>query len=201
MTDDSRGQTPPVGGQEPQTDPQGAAGVPGQEPERFDAEYVRKLRGEAGEYRKRLRELEARVKASDDAQLSEVERLRKALAEREQQDTIHKRQRQESSLRLAALSAAMRLNMIDGDIAYKLLDLAAVEFGESDEPKNVDVLLRDLVKSHPYLVRQPAAPAVTATNPQRGGGPPLTRDDIRKMSPEQINERWDEVKRALAAGR
>jgi hypothetical protein len=36
------------------------------------------------------------------------------------------------------------------------------------------------------------------TNPASGRGATLTADDIRKMSPDEINARWDEVSRAVA---
>ena len=77
------------GGQEPQNQQQTAAAgaQPGQEPaaEQFDAEYVRKLRAEAAEYRKRLRELEQKAQEQENAKLSETERLQKRLAELERQ--------------------------------------------------------------------------------------------------------------------
>ncbi len=92
MTDDITGQAPNVSDQESQTDQQGAAGAQGQEPERFDAEYVKKLRAEAAEYRKRLRELEQTVKQHEESKLSETEKLQKRLAEmeREQADVSGK---------------------------------------------------------------------------------------------------------------
>lgn len=55
--------------------------------ETFDAEYVRKLRAEAADYRKRLRELEGRVKAEEETRMPEQERLQKRTKELEQQVT------------------------------------------------------------------------------------------------------------------
>lgn len=59
----------PVEGQEPTTvtDPAG-------EPKVFDADYVRKLRGEAAAHRKEAQEAKARVDEFENAQRSELER-------------------------------------------------------------------------------------------------------------------------------
>lgn len=134
------------------------------EEERFDAEYVKGLRREAAEYRKRLRELETKVKADEDAKLTETERLQNKVAEYERLQADHERERQEWALRRAVDTAAAKLGIIDADAAYKLLDLAELEFAESGAPKNLDKVLANLVKARPYLV---AAPNVSTTNPAR----------------------------------
>lgn len=136
------------GGQEPQNQQQTAAAgaQPGQEPaaEQFDAEYVRKLRAEAAEYRKRLRELE-----------------------REQ--AAYQRERQERTLKYETMLAASRLGIVDPEVAYKLLDLAGIEFDEDGTPRNIEAALKELLKAKPYLAAQPAASSGSPTNPARTG--------------------------------
>lgn len=167
MADDTMGQVPNDSGQEPQTDQQGAAGAQGQEPERFDAEYVKQLRREAAEYRKKLRDLEQTVKQHEEAKLSESERLQKRLAELEREQANYQRERQERTLKYETMLAASRLGIVDPDAAYRLLDVASIEFAEDGTPKNLEAVLKELVKAKPYLVVQPNSGS--PTNPARTG--------------------------------
>lgn len=203
MPDDvTRGQEPSDGGQEPQNDQSPAGGGDGQTPEheKFDAEYVKKLRAEAADYRRRLRELESTVKQHEDAKLSDMEKLQKRSAQLERQLAEYERERQERTVRYEVMLAAGKLGIIDPEAAYRLLDLAALEYDEEGTPSNLEAALKSLVKSKPYLVAQPAGGG-SPTNPSRGGNAVLTREDIEKMSPEEINRRWDEISRVLSLGR
>lgn len=190
----SLGQVPEASGQEPQDVqvPQGGE-TPGQEPERFDAEYIRKLRAEAAEYRKKLRELEAVVKQNQEAKLSEAERLQKRLAELEHEREEWARERQERTLRYETMLTAQKLGIVDPDAAWRLLDLKQIEFDEDGQPQNVEKVLRDLIRARPYLAGGPSA---SPTNPARSASR-LTLEEIRRMTPEEINRRWDEVREVL----
>lgn len=161
------------GGQEPQNQPQTAAAgaQPGQEPaaEQFDAEYVRKLRAEAAEYRKRLRELEQKAQEQENAKLSETERLQKRLAELEREQAAYQRERQERTLKYETMLAASKLGIVDPEAAYKLLDLTRIEFDEDGTPRNIEAALKELLKAKPYLAAQPAAISGSPTNPARTG--------------------------------
>lgn len=161
------------GGQEPQNQQQTAAAgaQPGQEPaaEQFDAEYVRKLRAEAAEYRKRLRELEQKAQEQENAKLSETERLQKRLAELEREQAAYQRERQERTLKYETMLAASRLGIVDPDAAYRLLDVASIEFAEDGTPRNIEAALKELLKAKPYLAAQPAAISGSPTNPARTG--------------------------------
>lgn len=95
---------------------EGAAQAVAQEPEpqagegqQFDAEYVRKLRAEAADYRKRLRELESKVKAEEEAKMTEQERLQKRLAELERQTTEYQNTMQARTLEYEVKLHAARL--------------------------------------------------------------------------------------------
>lgn len=157
----------------------------------FDADYVRKLRAEAAEYRRKLRELEAKVKADEEAKMSEQERLQKRLAELEQQASQYQRAVQARTLEYEVKLQAARLGIVDPEAAYRLIDLAAIEYDEDGRPKNAEKALKALISARPWLV---ASGTSSPTNPPRGG---LTLDDVRRMSPAEINQRWEEVKRVL----
>lgn len=200
MTEHVEGQEPNEDGQEPTQDV-GPVEKDGQEPtkERFDAEYVRKLRAEAAEYRKRLRDLEQAVKKHEEAKLSETERLQRRLAELEAERATWQREVQERVLRYETMLAAGRLGVVDPEAAYRLLDLSLLEYDDDGRPTNLEAALRALLKDKPYLVGQPHGPSGSPTNPGRPRTS-LTLEDVKRMSPDEINRRWDEVQRVLSSG-
>jgi len=133
------------------------------EEERFDAEYVRKLRAEAADYRKRLRELEGKVRAEEEAKMTEQERLQKRLVELEHQVTEYQQTVQGRTLEYEVKLHAARLGVVDPDAAYRLLDTREIEFGEDGKPANVEKVLRALIAAKPYLAG--GGGQVSPTNP------------------------------------
>ncbi|NOZ27971.1 MAG: hypothetical protein GXP39_07965 [Chloroflexi bacterium] len=172
----------------------------GQEPEAqtFDAEYVRKLRAEAAQYRKRLRELERTLEEKEEAELSEQERLQRRVAEYEARLAELERERQERTLQYEVKLRASQMGIVDPDAAWRLLDLASIEFDEDGTPLNVDQALQELVKAKPYLRGQPAAAGVSPTNPPRRQQV-FTRSQLR--DPKFYAEHKDEIMQALREGR
>jgi hypothetical protein len=146
----------------PETPPAEAppAGEPPSADERISLDEARKLRQEAHSLRQRLAAAEKKVTEHEDAKLSEQDRLQKRAAELEA--AVQQAQAAERTLRtrLAVERAAHGLRFVDVADAYALLDQGAIEYGEDGEPKNVDTLLKALVKAKPYLAQpeQPAAP-------------------------------------------
>jgi deoxyribodipyrimidine photolyase len=135
--------------------------------EAISLDEARKLRQEAHSLRQRLAAAEKKVTEHEDAKLSEQDRLQKRATELEA--AVQQAQAAERTLRtrLAVERAAHGLRFVDVADAYALLDAGAIEYGEDGEPKNVDTLLKALVKAKPYLAQpeQPAAP--TAPEYQR----------------------------------
>jgi hypothetical protein len=186
----------PIEGQEPEGEGQDPKSE-GQEPERFDAEYVKKLRAEAAQYRRRLRELETNLKAREEAELSEQERLRRRLAEAEARLFDLERERQERILQYEVKLQAAQLGIVDPDAAWRLLDLANIEFNEDGTPRGVKQALQELLKAKPYLRGGQAIP-MSPTNPQRQPNV-FTRSQLR--DPRFYAEHREEIMRALAEGR
>jgi hypothetical protein len=119
--------------------------------ERFDTEYVKKLRAEAAESRRKLRDLEGKVKADEEAKLTEQERLQKRLAELERKETEYQMALQARTLEYEVKLCAARLGVVDYDAAYRLLDLKQVEFDDDGKPTNVEKVLKELITKKPYL--------------------------------------------------
>jgi hypothetical protein len=159
---------PTPAGQEPETpnDP------PGETPEEeaFDKERalntIRTLRAAEKASKAQARELEqlkTKVAEHEQAQLSAAEK-----AELRAQDAERKAQAAEAKAKAISLRASVerhahRLNVIDDDAAYRLLDLAAVEYDEAGEPQNVEALMKALVKDRPSLVAAEQKNGIPAT--------------------------------------
>jgi hypothetical protein len=167
-----------------------------QEPKTFDTEYVKKLRAEAARYRKERNELEAKVKAFEQERMTKEEQAAQKLKELEEREKALTERMRSSNLRAAIMTAgAGKLASVDA--AMKLLDANTIEFDEDNNPVGVEAAVAKLLKEYPFLgVQMP--PSGDKTNPERGGRNALTLDDIKRMSPSEINARWEEVSAVMS---
>ena len=200
---------PGAEGQNEQTEPAGTgqagAETAHQEEKVFDAQYVSKLRDEAAKYRTRLREaeqrlatLEAAAKKSQEqpGDADEMAALRKKMEELRQEEARWNTERRDYELRFAVATAAPK-RALDAQLAVRLLDKEAVEFDDAGKPVNIEALLDELIEQYPYLAVHRGGAGTT--NPAKpGNGAKLTREAIERMSPEEINRRWDEVSAVLS---
>lgn len=204
-------QTPPADPQagDAGNEPQPQAGTTSTEPQAGDShnepislEEAKKLRSEANSLRQRLRNAEARAKEFDDfkaqqetAKLTETERWQKQATELQSKydsDTVALTER---IVRYEVERQAAKLGIIDPDAAAQLIDWDTLEYDEDGTPKNADTLLKDLLKSKPYLAGKIAQTAGGATNPGRASAntAQLSWDIITKMTPEQYEARRAEI--------
>lgn len=186
------GQEPTPAGQEPtgnNTAP--SVKVDGQEPETFSRDYVQQLRKEAAQWRKEAQEAKTKVQTFEQQQMSEAERLQATAKQAQEQAQAARQELQQARAEVAIARAAANL----GVDPRKLAKLITVEFDEAGQPVGVDQAAAAVLNEWPEL--KPVA-TPSATNPQRAAK--LTLADVKKMSPAEINERWDEVKAAMAAG-
>jgi small-conductance mechanosensitive channel len=170
------------------------------EQERFDAEYVRKLRSEAAEYRNRLRELEGKVKAEEEAKMTEQEKLQRRLAELERKEAEYQQVLQARTLEYEVKLQASKLGVVDPDAAYRLLDVKQIEFDDDGKPTNLEKVLKDLVAKKPYLVSSGGVPS--PTNPAQGrisGQQVFTRSQLR--DPKFFATNRDAIMQAMREGR
>jgi hypothetical protein len=148
---------------------------------------IRKLRENEKATKAQLKELDdlrAKVKAAEDKDKTEAERLAGANKETADKLTAAEQRAQDLAIRLSVERAARKLGFIDEDDAYRLIDRKAVELDDDGEPTNVDALLTALAKSKPHLVKAdgdekkpPAAQKGTPTTPKPNGKAP-TRDEL-----------------------
>lgn len=153
---------------------------------------------------KRLAELEAAEQQRADAALSEKERYDKKIAELQAQVAEQTRQTQERVIRSDIRSAADKLG-VKPELAYRLLDYAAITFNDDGDPTNIsDLLKATLQEMAPELLapsatgamngntgqqqRSSTVPQTGATNPPRGSqlvganGKVYDRNEIPKLN-------------------
>lgn len=156
-----------------------------QEPvETFDRDYVEKLRKENATYRTKAKQAqEAAEKARIEAErqkLDEVERLKaeKADAEKAAQEARAEAARARHLIALAG-------KVVDPEDALAIAERAGLV---TEDGVDVEALL----KAKPYLA-PPTQAGVTIPGARNAKRPALTLEDINKMTPEQVNERWDDI--------
>lgn len=193
MSETITGQEPTPGGQV-SPDLNTAAGKENsQEPSTFSADYVKELRAEAAKNRKEAQEAKAKIAAFETQQMSEAEKLQAAAKSAQEQAQAARLELQQARAEVAIARAAQAA----GVNPAKLAKLVKVDFDEAGQPVGVEKAVADVLAEWPEL--KPSATVTSgAMNPQRQAK--LTMEQIKKMSPDEINSRWDEVKAAMAAG-
>lgn len=151
----------------------------GQQPETFDRAYVENLRREAAGYRKRATDAEAKVKASEDAQLSELELAKKQAQESAEQAKAAADELKSERLRGTIERTATKLGFADADVAEALLKRDAITYGEDGQPANIEQLLAAILTEKPYLKRAVQSGATTNAATRNQGEPERTDDAIR----------------------
>lgn len=169
------------------------------EGESISLDEARKLRSEAFNLRKRLKEFEALngelktfKEQTEASKLSDQEKqalaqkkIEQQLAEHQAQNSDLLRQLQEARINNEVLKQSSKLNIIDIDAASKLIDASRIDYDEAGNPTNIDVLLKELVKARPWLAGK-AQPQTSggATNPPRSqtsGPQQITKEYVLKV--------------------
>lgn len=169
---------------EPQVQETNEPTQPQEEPvETFDREYVEKLRKENATYRTKAKKAEeaaeAAKKAAEREKLDEVERLKA-----EKADADKRLAEIEARAVAAERRAALTGKVADPAAALRLLDEAHL-----DDDGNV--LVDKLLEAYPFLA--PKEPGVNIPGARTARQSTLTHEDIARMTPEQVNERWTEI--------
>lgn len=164
-----------------------------QAPEVFDVEYVKALRAENAKWRREAQDARAKINDFEKAQMSEAEKLQvQAKAAQEAADSAR------AELRKARADAAIVNAAAKAGVNAALLSkLVTVEFDDAGQPVGVEAAVSAVLNEYREL-----KPQAAITNPVGASrSAKLTMDDVRKMSTEEINTRWDEVQAVMAAER
>lgn len=145
---------------------------------------------EAGEHRNAKKALETKLKAYEDAQLSESEKKDKALSEAQQAHATAQERLQRLTVRAAVLELAPELG-INPKLAARLIDWSSLKIDEEGNPTNIDKVLAALLQEFPQIAaqqpsaqQQQSAPRqqVPPSNPQRSSGNGLSGQSPRNIS-------------------
>ncbi len=185
------------------SNPSSATPQAGDGNEPFSLEEAKKLRSEARALRDRLKSAESSTKELADLKakleadkLTEAERWQKQATDLQSKYDSDTSALTERIVRYEVERQAAKIGIIDPDAAAQLIDWDALEYDEDGTPKNADALLKDLLKSKPYLAGKTQASAGGATNPSRAqsnASGELSWDVITKMTAEQYNARRAEI--------
>ncbi|PZF98252.1 phage scaffolding protein [Micromonospora deserti] len=166
-------------------DPDGAdaLGDPGKKALDAMKQREKAARAESRELKKRLADLEAAAAAKDktpDEQAIDAAR-REAAAE-----TLAKAN---ARILRSEVKAAAAGKLADPSDALRLLDLDQFEVGDDGEVDAGDIAdaISELIKNKPYLAAQGGTTTFDSARGKRTPAGQLTRDDIKKMSPAEIN--------------
>ena len=164
----------------------------------FDREYVESLRGEAASWRTKLRdkenefkEMQAQLKEFADSKLSAEEKLNKEFEEAKTKAHLFEAKARENALALQIALAAKEEKITDVKAAVKLADRELIEYDDNGQVTNLQTVFEHLKQEYSSLFSSSAnAPNVSSTNPSRPSKPgkKYTSEDLKKMSPEKINE-------------
>lgn len=139
-----------------------------------------KANAEAEKFRKDLAAAKKKLDAYEAANLSETEKTAKRLKELEEQ--VQTKDRELMAVRTQATvgTVAARLNFVNPNLAHRLIDPSAITYDESGKALNVEALLKDLVKSDPYLVSRRSSDAGAGTGQTNNGG--QTMNDLLRQA-------------------
>lgn len=127
------------------------------------------------------------------AKMSESERLTAQI-----EQTRKEAETAQSLLRQARAEVEIAKHAVQHNVDVSLLTkLVDIQFDDNDMPTGVGDAVTKVLADYPQLKPQPASG--NPANPGRKTG--LTLDEVKKMSPDEINRRWDEIKPLMEASR
>ena len=158
-------------------------------PDTFDRATVEGLRREAASYRVKLRDTEKNVEALnsklqeyEDKDKSEVERLTAKATQLERDLSEKERMIVETTMKSAISNEAVKMGIIDPDVAFALIDTSLIEYDDG-KVKGLKKALESLIKEKPYLIEKEATPP-----PSPGaGGQPLSGAGIKNLDSMIMN--------------
>ncbi len=127
-----------------------------------------------------------------EGQKSELQKAQDKLAEAEQARKAAEDRALAAIRKSAVVAAATKAGAVDPDAVLALLPMDKVTVADDGLVTGVEEAVKVLLEAKPYLVGKPSTPTPGgADGGTRNTVPPgqqLTRDDLKRMSPEQIVE-------------
>jgi hypothetical protein len=140
----------------------------------------------------------AELKRLQEASKSDVDRLQETVSDLTAKFTEAENRARANLVKSAIVASAARLDFNDPQDAFRLLDAGGFEVADDGSVEGLEATLQKLLAEKPYLRKQ-AVSRTSPTNPASTAV--LTMDQIKTMSPAEINSRWDDVQKVMAKGR
>ncbi len=110
--------------------------------------------------------------------LNEIKALRRENAKWAQEARTRAEQdRRQVAIRSQVVTAAAKAGFNDPEDAYRMLDASTLDVDDNGTAGGLDVALKDLLKTKPYLAKQATPGTYSPTNP--AGGSPQESDQAR----------------------
>ena len=116
---------------------------------------------------------------------------------RTQVESEHHKQQALQLLRLAMIQAGCNEKAVE--LLIQSIDPAALQV-ENGVLTNQEALIGELRTKHAAFFAQPVRVAVPTIQPPIPSGSAITREDLSRMSADEINRNWNAVKGVLAKG-
>lgn len=149
----------------------------------YDSE-IKDLRGEAANWRVKLRDAEARVeslakklKGYEDANKSELERLAEEKAALERDKIALEEEVKTTVVNAEIIAYCVKEGVIDPDIVTSIVDRSEISY-DGGRVTGVDKAVKKLLKEKPYLAKPESTPPAPGQ-----GGKPITEGPDSGMRP------------------
>jgi hypothetical protein len=165
----------------------------------FDAALA-DVRREAAKWRTEHKKAADALEAAAKQQMTEEEKRAAEVAKKERELAERETAASERLLNAAIKEAAAAAGVAPARLALmpRLIDRSEVKFDDAGEPSNVPALVKGLLEAYPEF-KAAATGSGSADGGSRGKSG-LTREQIEKMTPAEINSRWAEIQEFLARG-
>ena len=128
----------------------------------------------------RLKELEDAEAKRQEAALSETDKLKKQVEAAEAKGKEALQKADERVIRSEVISVAAQLGFADPKDAFALVDRSTFKVKDDGAVEGVEVVLKDLAKAKPYMLKKAGSAGIGATNPSGAQGTRETDADRRK---------------------
>lgn len=170
---------------------------------RLPRSEIQRLRREAREAKREVQKRETEERARREKDMADQEKWKdlaesrdERIAELEGEIEALRMEGTKNERKANIVKVAKRLNFEYPEDAHRFLDVEDME-----DEQTIESALKTVLRERPKLKskRRGSGAPIPGESEDDGKGGSLTMDDIRRMSPEEINKRWPEVQAVMRA--
>lgn len=110
-------------------------------------------RKRARDFERRFKDLDAKLRQREQADMSESERAAARIKEYEAKEQAWEREKQSLRLQTAVTAEATKAGAVNPEILHRLVDAGAVEWTETGQPRNLTSIVNGLKREYPAMFR------------------------------------------------